>query len=111
MVRTLSKTIRVVADISCVTVMPVTLKMLIETMTPINAAEKKGKNYQIFTLEKLICNCTIFFSQIVIVIIYKGQVISKRFFLARILPKNERMNSFKLVCDVFSFVFWENPRP
>ena len=29
----------------------------------------------------------------------------------RILPKNERMNSFLLVCDVFSFVFWENPRP
>ena len=28
----------------------------------------------------------------------------------RILPKNERMNSFLLLCDVFSFVFWENPR-
>ena len=25
--------------------------------------------------------------------------------------KNERMNSFLLVCDVFSFVFWKNPRP
>ena len=24
--------------------------------------------------------------------------------------KNGRMNSFLLVCDVFSFVFWENPR-
>ena len=28
----------------------------------------------------------------------------------RILPKNEQMNSFLLLCDVFSFVFWENPR-
>ena len=28
----------------------------------------------------------------------------------RILPKNERINSFLLLCDVFSFVFWENPR-
>ena len=25
-------------------------------------------------------------------------------------PKNERMNSFLLVCDMFSFVFWANPR-
>ena len=67
MVRTLSKTIRVVADISCVTVMPVTLKMQIETMTPINAPEKNEKKNQISTLEKLIYNSTIFLSQIVIV--------------------------------------------
>ena len=41
----------------------------------------------------------------------KGQLISKKIVKPRILPKNERMNSFLLVCDVFSFVFWENPRP
>ena len=40
----------------------------------------------------------------------KGQLISKKNFKTRILPKNERINSFLLVCDVFSFVFWENPR-
>ena len=28
-----------------------------------------------------------------------------------ILPKNEWMNSFLLVCEVFSFVFRENPKP
>ena len=42
---------------------------------------------------------------------FKGQLISKKIVKARILPKNEQMNSFLLVCDVFSFVFWENPRP
>ena len=42
---------------------------------------------------------------------FKGQLISKKIVKPRILPKNERMNSFLLVCDVFSFVFWENPRP
>ena len=26
-----------------------------------------------------------------------------------ILPKNEQMNSFLLLCYLFSFVFWENP--
>ena len=41
----------------------------------------------------------------------KGQLISKKIVKPRILPKNERMNSCLLVCDVFSFVFWENPRP
>ena len=41
----------------------------------------------------------------------KGQLISKKIVKPRILPKNERMNSFLLVCDVFSFVFWENPWP
>ena len=41
----------------------------------------------------------------------KGQLISKKIVKPRILPKNERMNSFLLLCDVFSFVFWENPRP
>ena len=41
----------------------------------------------------------------------KGQLISKKNDKPRILPKNEQMNSFLLVCDVFSFVFWENPRP
>ena len=29
----------------------------------------------------------------------------------RILPKNEWINSFLLVCDLFSFIFLENPRP
>ena len=43
--------------------------------------------------------------------IRKGQLISKKFVKPRILPKNERMNSFLIVCDVFSFVFWKNPRP
>ena len=43
--------------------------------------------------------------------IVKGQLILKKIVKPRILPKNERMNSFLLVCDVFSFVFWENPRP
>ena len=42
--------------------------------------------------------------------ISKGQLISKKFDKPRILPKNKGMNSFLLVCDVFSFVFWENPR-
>ena len=41
----------------------------------------------------------------------KGQLISKKIVKPRILPKNEQMNSFLLVCDVFSFIFWENPRP
>ena len=41
----------------------------------------------------------------------KGQLISKKIVKPRILPKNERMNSCLLVCDVFSFVFGENPRP
>ena len=41
----------------------------------------------------------------------KGQLISKKNVKPRILPKNERMNSFLLVCDVFSFVFLKNPRP
>ena len=40
--------------------------------------------------------------------IFKGQLISK-WFLAfwghRFPPKNERINSFSLVCDMFSFVF------
>ena len=40
----------------------------------------------------------------------KGQLISKKIVKPRILPKNERMNSFLLVYDVFSFVFLENPR-
>ena len=43
--------------------------------------------------------------------ISKGHLISKKIAKPRILPKNERMNSFLLVCDMFSFVFWENPRP
>ena len=41
----------------------------------------------------------------------KGQLISKKIVRPRILPKNERMNSFLLVYDVFSFVFLKNPRP
>ena len=41
----------------------------------------------------------------------KGQLISKANCPAVILPKNKRMNLFLLVCDVFSFVFLENPRP
>ena len=41
----------------------------------------------------------------------KGQLISKRNSQAEDSPKNEQMNSFLLVCDVFSFVFWANPRP
>ena len=41
----------------------------------------------------------------------KGQLISKKIVRLRILPKNEQMNLFLLVCDMFSFVFWENPRP
>ena len=40
----------------------------------------------------------------------KGQLISKANCQAEDSPKNERMNSFLLLCDVFSFVFWENPR-
>ena len=40
----------------------------------------------------------------------KGHLFSKKIVKPRILPKNERMNSFLLVCDVFSFVFWKNPR-
>ena len=40
----------------------------------------------------------------------KGQLISKTNCQAEDFPKNERMNSFLLVCDVFSFVFWKNPR-
>ena len=43
--------------------------------------------------------------------VINGQDISKKIVKPRILPKNERMNSFLLVCDVFLFVFWENPRP
>ena len=39
----------------------------------------------------------------------KGQLISKKIVKPRILPKNEQMNSFLLVCDMFLFVFWENP--
>jgi hypothetical protein len=42
---------------------------------------------------------------------FKGQLISKKNVKPRILPKNERLNSFLLVWDVFSFIFWENPRP
>ena len=42
--------------------------------------------------------------------IVKGQLISKKIVKPRILPKNEQMNSFLLACDVFSFVFWANPR-
>ena len=49
------------------------------------------------------CGCTFDF--------FKGQLISKKIVKPRILPKNEQMNSFLLVCDMFSFVFWENPRP
>ena len=41
----------------------------------------------------------------------KGQLISKANCQAEDSSKNERMNSFLLVCDVFSFVFWKNPRP
>ena len=41
----------------------------------------------------------------------KGQLISKRNSQAEDSPKNEQMNSFLLVCDVFSFVFWANLRP
>ena len=41
--------------------------------------------------------------------ISKGQLVSKKIVKPRILPKNERLNSFLLVCDVFSFVFWKNP--
>ena len=39
----------------------------------------------------------------------KGQLISKKIVKPRILLKNEQMNSFLLVCDVFSFVFCKNP--
>ena len=42
---------------------------------------------------------------------FKGQLISKKIVKPRILQKNERMNSFLLVCDVFSFAFWKNPWP
>ena len=42
---------------------------------------------------------------------YKGQLISKKIVRPRILQKNERMNWFLLVCDVFSFGFLKNPRP
>ena len=35
----------------------------------------------------------------------------KQIFKSRILPKNERMILFLLVCDVFSFGFLKNPRP
>ena len=31
------------------------------------------------------------------------------FFKLMILPKNERINSFLLVYDVFLFIFWKNP--
>ena len=41
----------------------------------------------------------------------KGQLISKKIVEPRILQKNEQMNSFLLVCNVFSLVFWANPRP
>ena len=40
----------------------------------------------------------------------KGQFVSKKIVKPRILQKNERMNSFLLVCDVFSFGFLKNPR-
>ena len=38
---------------------------------------------------------------------HKGQLIWKQIVKLRILPKNEQMNSFLLVCNVFSFVFLE----
>ena len=41
----------------------------------------------------------------------KGHLISKANCQAEILPKTEQKNSFLLVCDVFLFVFWKNPRP
>ena len=37
----------------------------------------------------------------------KGQLISKANYQAKNSSKNERMNSFLLVCNVFSFVFWK----
>ena len=43
--------------------------------------------------------------------IIKVSKFRKQIVKPKILPKNERMNSFLLVYDVFSFVFWENPRP
>ena len=46
-----------------------------------------------------------------VVIVAKGQLISKANCQAEDSSKNERMNSFLLVCDVFSFVFRKNPRP
>ena len=40
----------------------------------------------------------------------KVSLFRKKIFKPRILPKNERMNSFLLVCDVSLFGFWKNPR-
>ena len=37
----------------------------------------------------------------------KGQLISKANCQDVNSSKNERMNSFLLLCDVFSFVFWK----
>ena len=45
------------------------------------------------------------------ILLVKGQLISKKNVKRRILQKNEQINSFLLVCDVFSFVFWKNPWP
>ena len=41
----------------------------------------------------------------------KGQLISKANCHAEDSSKNQTKNRFLLVCDVFSFVFWKNPRP
>ena len=40
----------------------------------------------------------------------KGQLISKANCQAVNSSKNEQMNSFLLVCDVFSFLFWKKLR-
>ena len=42
---------------------------------------------------------------------WKVSKFRKQIVKSRILPKNEGKNSFLLVCNVFLFVFWKNPRP
>ena len=59
------------------------------------------KGLKIFSCQKILSEKSVF---------SKGQLISKTICQAEDSPKNERMNSFSLLCDVFLFVFWENPR-
>ena len=66
---------------------------------------------QIHKLQKITASFRVRLAKLAVLFGTKGQLISKKIVKPRILPKNERMNSFLLVCDMFSFVFWENPQP
>ena len=73
-------------------------------------SKKAKKDDEIFTVDLTLYTESNHEDFVIFCGFLKGQLISKKIVKPRILPKNERMNSFLLVCDVFSFVFWKNPR-